>query len=97
MTIHLQLIPRAATFHAGDTVTLRFPLDTANPERDLTVSAEIVPLLTRAETDYYVRTPDPAKLAQLGQTLYRWLDGDDRHLSRAPSRATGGRRARWRC
>lgn len=93
MTIHLQLMPRSATFKAGDTVTLRFPLDTANPERDLTVSAEILPLLTRAETDYYVRTPDPAKLAALGQTLYRWLDGADRHLSRAIAGYRGTTRA----
>ena len=83
--IYLQLIPRSATLQAGDTITLRFPLETTHPERDLSISAEVAPLLAAAETDYYVPDTlrDPARLPAIGQTLYRWLDGDDRFLTRA--------------
>ena len=84
-TIHLQLIQRSQTLQAGDTITLRFPLDATSPERDLTIGGDIAPLLTAAESDYYLPDPlrEPARLPLIGQTLYRWLDGDDRYLTRA--------------
>ncbi|MFN8489023.1 MAG: tetratricopeptide repeat protein [Caldilineaceae bacterium] len=83
--IYIQLIPRAQTFAAGEMITLRFPLDTTNPERDLTITNDVAPLLGQAETDYYVPDllHDAARLQRVGQTLYRWLDGDDRFLARA--------------
>jgi len=54
-SIHIQLIQRAKTLHAGDTITLRFPLDTTHPARDLTISGDVAPLLAQAESDYYTR------------------------------------------
>lgn len=73
-TIHLQLIQRSPTLQAGDTITLRFGLDATSPERDLTIGGDIAPLLTAAESDYYLPDPlrEPAWLPLIGQTLYRW-------------------------
>jgi len=84
-TIYLQLIPRSQTLAAGDTMTLRFPLDATNPERDLTISGDVAPLLTQSEVDYYVPDSlrDGPRLQAMGQTLYRWLDGEERFLTRA--------------
>ncbi|MBV7332382.1 CHAT domain-containing protein [Chloroflexi bacterium TSY] len=79
MPIHIQLIQRAQTLH---------------PERDLTISEDIAPLLDQAELYYYVYSvPDPRKLCEIGQTLYRWLDGDDRFLTRAIDQQRGKTRA----
>jgi len=65
-TIHLQLIQRSQTLQAGDTITLRFPLDTTSPERDLTIGGDVAPLLTAAAL-LAAQTP------VLGQLLARGL------------------------
>jgi len=93
--IHIQLIPRSRTFAAGELITLRFPLDTTHPERDLLIDEEVAPLLAQAETDYYVPDllRDATRLQRIGQTLYRWLDGADRLLTRAFEPLQGKHRA----
>lgn len=93
--IYLQLIPRSQTLGAGDTVTLRFPLGTVNPERDLTISGDLAPLLDQAELEYYVPDGlrDGTRLQSIGQTLYRWLDGDGRFLTRALDQQRGRHKA----
>ncbi|MCX6048513.1 MAG: tetratricopeptide repeat protein [Chloroflexi bacterium] len=83
--IYIQLIHRAQTLQAGATITLRFPLEAAHRARDLTLGGDLAPLLDQAELDYYVpdHLRDAARLQTIGQQLYRWLDGDDRFLTRA--------------
>lgn len=95
-TIHIQLLPRGPSLNQGDTITLRFPLDAAHPDRDLTISEDLLPLLEDAELNYYVPTslaPGSARLRQSGQTLYRWLDGADRFLARVINEYRGSGRA----
>jgi hypothetical protein len=50
--------------------------------------ADVHELVDKSEF-YYIGLP-PSELQRLGQTLYRWLEGDDRRLSAELNRLAGG-------
>ena len=77
-TLHVELVEQTPA-----ALQLRFWRDNPNdvsPPRTLALS-EIDDLVRAAETDYY--SPLPAKLEEVGQRLFRWLDGGDRLLTNA--------------
>lgn len=73
--LHVELVEQTAT-----ALQLRLWRDEPNAPRTRTLElAEIADLVAQAETDYY--SPLPAKLKEVGQSLFRWLDGGERWLS----------------
>ena len=76
------------------TLVIEFATETPNTVRTLVWSddrlkgesrslalAHVASLVDKSEF-YYIGLP-PTQLQQFGQTLYRWLDGDERRLSAA--------------
>jgi tetratricopeptide (TPR) repeat protein len=75
--LHVELVEQTST-----SLELRLWGDNPNQIRTRTLALDdIGPLVAQAETDYY--SPLPAKLQEVGQTLFRWLDGGERWLSQA--------------
>jgi tetratricopeptide (TPR) repeat protein len=75
--LHVELVEQTPT-----AMQLRLWGDNPNDIRTRTlVLAEIEHLVGKAETDYY--SPLPAKLQEVGQALFRWLDGGERWLTAA--------------
>ncbi|HYJ81125.1 MAG TPA: hypothetical protein VEW03_16040, partial [Longimicrobiaceae bacterium] len=73
--LHVELVEQTAT-----ALQLRLWRDNPNDLRTRTLALpEIAGLVGKAETDYY--SPLPAKLREVGETLFRWLDGGERWLS----------------
>jgi hypothetical protein len=73
--LHVELVEQTAT-----ALELRLWRDNPNEVRTRVLALpEISGLVARAETDYY--SPLPAKLQEVGQTLFRWLDGGEGWLS----------------
>jgi tetratricopeptide (TPR) repeat protein len=73
--LHVELVEQTAT-----ALQLRLWRDNPNAPRTRTLElAEIGGLVGKAETDYY--SPLPAKLQEVGQALFCWLDGGERWLS----------------
>ncbi|MDC0832174.1 GUN4 domain-containing protein [Geitlerinema sp. CS-897] len=78
--LHINLKPIG-----DDYAEFRFFWDNPNDyqSRQLPLT-EIFGLLERSKTDYYTRIPEP--YVKTGQTLYNWLDGNDRLLENALDR-----------
>ena len=73
--LHIDLVEQTATG-----LQLRMWRDNPNALRTRTLPlSEIGDLVSSAEADYY--SPLPAKLQEVGQRLFRWLDGGERWLS----------------
>jgi tetratricopeptide (TPR) repeat protein len=72
--LHIELVEQTA-----DAFQFRFWRDNPNDVRIRTLPfAEIADLAGKAETDYY--SPLPARLQEIGQRLFRWLDGGERWI-----------------
>jgi len=73
--LHVELVEQTAT-----ALELRLWRDNPNAPRTRTLElAEIGGLVGKAETDYYSYLPP--KLQEVGQALFRWLDGGERWLA----------------
>ncbi len=73
--LHIELVEQTA-----DALQLRFWRDNPNALQTRTLGLpEIADLVGKAETDYY--SPLPAKLQEIGQRLFRWLDGGERWIT----------------
>ena len=73
--LHIELVEQTA-----DALQLRFWRGNPNDVRTRTLALpEIADLVDKAETDYY--SPLPAKLKDIGQRLFRWLDGGERWIT----------------
>ncbi len=73
--LHVELVEQTA-----DALQLRLWRDNPNDLQTRTLALpEIADLVGRAETDYY--SPLPAKLMEVGQRLFRRLDGGQRWLT----------------
>lgn len=75
ITIHIHLVERDEKSGA-----LRYYIDQPSAYEERVVKFEVLDeLVEQAELDYY--TVLPADFVQVGQALYRWLDGPDRFLA----------------
>lgn len=73
--LHIELVEQTA-----DALQLRFWRDNPNDVRTRILGLpQIADLVGKAETDYY--SPLPAKLQEIGQRLFRWLDGGERRIT----------------
>ena len=73
--LHIELVEQTT-----DALQLRFWRENPNDVRTRTLALpEIADLVGKAETDYY--SPLPAKLREIGQRLFRWLDGGERRIT----------------
>ena len=73
--LHIELVEQTA-----DALQLRFWRENPNDVRTRTLALpEIADLVGKAEMDYY--SPLPAKLREIGQRLFRWLDGGERRIT----------------
>ena len=73
--LHIELVEQTA-----DALQLRFWRENHNDVRTRTLALpEIADLVGKTETDYY--SPLPAKLKDIGQRLFRWLDGGERWIT----------------
>ena len=80
--LHVELVDQTQT-----ALELRLWSDNPNAVRTRTLGlSELTPLIEKAETDYY--SPLPARLVEIGRTLFRWLDGGERWLTREIQAAT---------
>ncbi|MBA2592793.1 MAG: CHAT domain-containing protein [Gammaproteobacteria bacterium] len=73
--VHIELVEQTA-----DALQLRFWRENPNDVRTRTLALpEIADLVGKAETDY--NSPLPAKLQEIGQRLFHWLDGGERWIT----------------